>query len=100
MTSGIVESLRHFFSDNLILGALDLIDRDRGATFVRSLSDEIDRTHMQWYIIRRTQGAYYTSRLGRGLKVICYTREYGTTRRRIALVPHFSIFSLEGLHCW
>ena len=95
-----MESLRHFFPDNLIIGALDLIDRDRGATSVHSLSDEIDRACIQWYIIRRTLGAYYTSRLGQGPKVTWYTREYGTTRRHIVLVPHFSIFSLEGLHCW
>ena len=95
-----MESLRHFFPDNLIIGALDLIDRDRGATFAHSLSDEIDRARMQWSIIQRAQGAYYTSRLDRGLKVTWYTREYGTIRRRIALVPRFSIFSLEGLPCW
>ena len=38
-----METLRHFFPDNLIIGALDLIDRDRGAIFVHSLSDAIDR---------------------------------------------------------
>ena len=98
--SGTVETLRHFFPDNLIIGALDLIDRDRGATFVYSFLVEIDRDCTQWYIIRRSRGAYYTLNLGQGLRATLYTRVCGTTRHPIALVPRFSIFSLEGLHCW